>query len=135
MKKTLSKICYIAIASVLSLASFALLFVNLRSFFAFDWLVYSDPVYGCFAGITKILLWAIGAAALPLTIICIKKNTPAFKMAMMVYSLSTFIAGAVMAVIFKTDEGIVPLYYILPAALIPALFVITTFFYQSNANE
>ncbi|MCQ2771697.1 MAG: hypothetical protein MJ238_00250 [Bacilli bacterium] len=132
MKRMLSKICYIASASLISIGSFAFLAVNLRGFFAFDWLVFSDPVYGCIAGLSKIILWSIGVASLPLTIIHIKKNTPSLRMAMMIYALSLFIAGVVMALIFKTSEGIAPLYYIIPVALIPVIYVLCNYFFEAN---
>ena len=132
MKKMISKILYIASASIVSLCSLALLAVNLRGFFAFDWLVFSDPVYGFFAGLSKIIIWSVGVASLPLTIIHVKKNTPLLRMAMMIYGFSIFIAGVVMALIFKTEEGITPLYYIIPVALIPVIYVLCNYFYDAS---
>lgn len=132
MKALTSRIFFITLAIIMSVLSLIFFVLNLRIFFSFDWLVYGDKVMGFFSSLSKVIIWSIGMSALPMTIIYIKNHDARLRMYLTIYSLSCFLAGVVLALIFKTDVGIPPIYYILPVSLTPTLFGVSFYFYEMN---
>lgn len=132
MKAVTSKIFFITFSIIMSVISLIFMVVNLRSFFALDWMVFADKTYGFFSSLSKIIIWSIGASSLPLTIVYLKYHSLTFRMYVMIYALSCFLGGVVLALIFKTDAGVIPMYYILPASLVPTGYAISFYFYEIN---
>jgi len=132
MKKTLSKIAFIGSAALLLIAGLLFLVIDGRILFSGDWLVYSDQAFGIIQLLLREIIWISLIAALPLTIIYLKKNTVELRMAGMIYSIYIFVMGVVAAFIFKVDSGKPLFYYMLPAAILPALYVLAFYFFESS---
>lgn len=132
MKKTLSKIAFIGAAALLLIAGLLFLVIDARIIFSGDWLVYTDQAFGIIQLILREIIWISLIAALPYTIVYLKKNTVELRMVGMVYSIFIFIMGVVSAFIFKVDAGKPLFYYMLPAAILPALFVLAFYFFESS---
>lgn len=132
MKNMLSKIAFIGSSVLLLIAGLLFLVIDGRILFSGDWLVYSDSVFGLFQLIFREIIWITLMAGLPLTAVYLKKNTVELRMAGMVYAIFIFIMGVVAALIFKVDAGKPNFYYMLPAAILPALYILSFYFFESS---
>ncbi len=136
MKRTLSKIAFIGSSALMLIAGLIFMVIDARLIFSGDWLSYSDKAFGLIQLIIREIIWVSLIGSLPLTIIYIKKNTVELRMFSMVYAIFTFVMGVTSALIFKVDAGKPLYYYMLPTAILPSLYVLSFYFYESeNKNE
>ncbi len=136
MKRTLSKIAFIGSSALMLIAGLIFMVIDARLIFSGEWLSYSDKAFGLIQLIIREIIWVSLIGSLPLTIIYIKKNTVELRMTSMVYAIFTFVMGVTSALIFKVDAGKPLYYYMLPAAILPSLYVLSFYFYESeNKNE
>ena len=136
MKKTLSKIAFIGSSALMLIGGLIFMVIDAKLIFCGDWLIYSDKAFGLIQLILREIIWISLIASLPLTIIYIKKNTVELRMASMIYAIFVFVMGVTSALIFKVDAGKPLYYYMLPAAILPSLYVLSFYFYESeNKND